>query len=106
MKAILVLDERLARFVSCKTEEFVKSRAGKIFLNLMLIGPFTFLPTVWQAWTASDIEVLRTPTWPMMIVINMSTYVALSHNGDWRTRTVMILWIIVLSLVWIATIVR
>jgi len=106
MRAILVLDERLARFVSCKTTEFIKSRLGKIFLNIMLVGPFTFLPTVWQAWTAPDIEVLRTLTWPMMVIINMSTYVALSHNGDWRTRTVIILWILVLILVWLATVVR
>jgi len=106
MKTFLRLEGELAGFVSSMTKEFINGWTGKLFLNFMLIGPFTFLPTVLEAWTAPNIDVFRTPTWPIMMVINTSVYVSLTHNGDWRTRIVMILWIIVMAMVWFATLFR
>ncbi len=72
----------------------------------VLIGPFTFLPTVYQAWTADNIDALRTITWPLMIIINTSALLGVVHNGDWRMRLVMTLWIIMMAAVWLAAVVR
>lgn len=88
------------------TTAFVKTKAGQIFLSLSLVGPVTFLPTVWEAWTAPNIDAFRTLTWPMMIVVNTSVFVSVCHNGDWRVRLSMILWIILMALVWAATVFR
>jgi hypothetical protein len=66
------------------TEEFIKTKAGQLFLSLSLIGPVSFLPTVWGAWTAPNIDALRTLTWPMMLVVNTSVFISICHKGDWR----------------------
>ena len=53
------------------TTQFIKTYIGKIFLAIVLVGPITFLPTMYQAWTAPDIDALRTSTWPLMILVNI-----------------------------------
>jgi len=101
-RAIDNISEKMAK----KTKPFVESRIGRIFLLLTLAGPMTFAPTIWQAWTAPNIDALRTLTWPLMLLVNTSASLSVIHNGDWRIRLVMILWTIMLTSIWIATIVR
>ena len=103
---VLELDSKLSGFISKKTKNFIQTKIGKCFLLVIFVGPITFIPTLWEAYVAPNIDALRTPTWPLMILVNISVYVSLSHNGDWRTRTVMLLWIIIMALIWLATIIR
>ncbi len=98
--------DRISDVLAEKTACFAKSFLGKIFLNIVLLGPLTFLPTLWQAWTAEDINALRTSTWPLMIVVNIATLFSLIHNGDWRMRLVVVVWILIVSGVYIATLIR
>ncbi len=98
--------DSIAEKIAEETRPFVESRIGEIFLSLVLVGPITFLPTIYIAWTAPNIDSLRTLTWPLMIVVNMSATLGLVHNGDWRMRLVMFIWIIVFAIVFVATIVR
>lgn len=89
-----------------KTKYFVKTKFGKLFLATVLLGPLTFLPTIYAAWTEPNIDSLRTLTWPLMIIINVSATLALVHRGDWRMRLVMFVWVLAMTAVWIATLVR
>ena len=94
--------ERVAK----ATLPFVQTRLGKAFLSLTLVGPLTFLPTIQAAWFDSNIDSLRTLTWPLMVIVNASVYVSVSHKGDWQVRLVMIIWIVMMAAVWLATLVR
>jgi len=95
-----------SEWIALKTTSFVQMRLGKLFLAVILIGPITFIPTMYQAWTAPDIDALRTATWPLMIVVNISAYLGVAHKGDWRLRLTMIIWVLVMIVVWSATLVR
>ena len=88
------------------TKPFVETRIGKIFLSVILLGPLTFLPTIYEAWTAPNIDALRTFTWPFMIVVNVAVLLSVVHNGDWRMRLVMFVWVLTMAAVWVATLVR
>ncbi len=88
------------------TTQFIKTYIGKIFLAIVLVGPITFLPTIYQAWTAPDIDALRTSTWPLMILVNISAFVGVAHQGDWRLRLTMIIWTVVMIIIWLATLIR
>lgn len=92
--------------VARATKGFVESRLGKLFLAVILVGPFTFLPTVWEAWTAPNIDVLRTPTWPCMTIINFAAWISLAHNGDWRMRLVGFMWVLMMVAVTLAIYIR
>lgn len=89
-----------------KTDSFVNTKLGKIFLSAVLIGPLTFLPTVYAAWTSPNIDILRTLTWPLLTIINISALLGVIHNGDWRMRFVMFIWTLMMATIFIATIVR
>ena len=92
--------------IAKKTALFVQDKLGKSFLSIALIGPLTFLPIVYQVWTAENIDSFRTITWPLMVLVNCSATLAVIHHGDWRMRLVMAVWIVVMFLVWLATLVR
>lgn len=94
--------ERIAR----STAGFVNTKAGRMFLGLLLVGPLTFIPTVWEAWTADNIDAFRTLTWPLMTMVNISFFISVCHNGDWRLRVVSVIWIFMMFSVWLATFVR
>ena len=96
------VSERIAK----KTVGFVQTRIGKIFLGGVLLGPLTFLPTVYAAWFDPNIDSLRTLTWPLMILVNMSASLGVVHNGDWRMRLVMVIWVLMMAAVFVATLVR
>jgi hypothetical protein len=98
--------DSLSSSIAKKTRPFVETLPGKIFLSFVLLGPLTFIPTIHQAWTAENIDALRTWTWPLMILINLSALLGLIHNGDWRMRFVMVIWIVTMAAVWLATLVR
>src|SRR4051812_13728257 len=72
--------------VAGHTRSFIESWLGKMFLFLYLAGPVAFLPQVWKAWTAPNIDALRTPTWPLFLLINVAGFIMLCHNGNWRMR--------------------
>lgn len=96
------LSEKAAR----ATTGLIKTRVGRWIQSLVLIGPITFIPTIWTAWTEPNIDALRTITWPLMFLINSATLLALVHNGDWRTRLAMAIWVLAMAAVWVATLVR
>lgn len=100
-----VVDSVSAR-VARSTLPFVQTTTGRIFLALVLVGPLTFLPTVYVAWTAPNIDSLRTLTWPLMVVVNISATLGVVHNGDWRMRLVMFIWVLMMAAVYVATLVR
>ena len=106
MEFIQKIDDYLVRVLKAATHTFIHTRRGKAFLWLALVGPLTFIPTVWQAWTAENIDALRTFTWPMLAVVNCSVLVGLCYNGDWRLRFSLVAWIILTLLVWLAAIIR
>lgn len=95
-----------SEWVAKITRPFVQTRIGKVFLALVLVGPLTFLPTVYAAWTAPNIDSLRTLTWPLMTVVNVSATLGVVHNGDWRMRLVMVIWVVMMAAVYVATLVR
>ncbi|MFH1978935.1 MAG: hypothetical protein ABII97_00925 [Patescibacteria group bacterium] len=101
-KMIDTISDKVAK----KTRSFVDTKIGKIFLSLTLIGPITFFPTVYIAWTAPNIDVLRTLTWPLMVVVNTSALLGVIHNGDWRVRLTLVGWVILMFLTFLATLVR
>ena len=101
----IIVDSASAQ-IAKKTAGFVQTRFGKAFLAFVLVGPLTFLPTVWEAWTAPNIDSLRTLTWPLMIIVNISATLGLVHNGDWRMRLVMVIWVLMMALIFAATLIR
>lgn len=105
-KAIPQRIDDVSAVMATWTKPFVETILGKFFLSLVLLGPLTFIPTIHQAWTAENIDALRTWTWPLMTFINLSALLGLVHNGDWRMRFVMVMWVIVMAAVWLATLVR
>lgn len=88
------------------TRPFIESKIGKQFQNVVLLGPLTFIPTILTAWTDPNIDSLRTATWPLMVAVNASAFLLVVHEGNWRMRLVSVVWIIVVALVWLATIFR
>ncbi len=98
--------DRIADWIATHTATFVQTLPGKLFLGISLIGPITFLPTLWEVWTGPNIDAFRTATWPLMVVVNVSVFLSLCHKGDWQVRLSMIVWIIFMLLTWIATLVR
>lgn len=79
---------------------------GFLATGILLIGPITFLPTVWAVWTASNIDAFRTPTWPLLTLVNVVACMMLSQNGNWQMRLMQVVWVFAMASVWIATIVR
>ena len=72
----------------------------------MVIGPFTLVPTVWEAWTASNIDALRTATWPTMIIVDLAFLINVCRNGDWKIQLTVLLWIIMAAIIWSAALIR
>mgnify|MGYP001569517682 CR=1 FL=1 len=106
MKFIPRIIDTTSAVIAKKTKPFVQSWLGKMFLSVVIVGPLTFLPTIYAAWTEPNIDSLRTITWPLMIVVNMSAMLGVIHNGDWRMRLAMFVWILAIATVYIATLVR
>lgn len=100
------LVDSLSEHVAGLTKGLVQTRFGRLLQLLVLAGPIIFVPTIWAAWTEPNIDALRTITWPAMFFINAATLLGLVHNGDWRTRLAMFVWIIEMAAVWAATLVR
>lgn len=106
MQSIPILVNTVSAKVKEQTQGFVESTTGRIFLMLIFIGPLTFVPTLWEVWTAPNIDAFRTLTWPALIVVNIASLLALVHNGDWRMRLIVFIWTIIFALVFLATLVR
>lgn len=106
LKAIPGKVDAINAVVAKATLPFVQTKIGKAFLGFVLVGPATFIPTVYMAWTAENIDPLRTLTWPLMIVVNISASLAVVHNGDWRMRLIMVIWVLMMTAVFAATIFR
>lgn len=106
MRTIQHAINSVCEHVAIKTSPFVQSRIGKSFLSIVLVGPLTFIPTVYTVWTAPNIDAFRTLTWPLMIIVNISASLSIIHNGDWQMRLVQIIWIFMVASVFLATIIR
>jgi hypothetical protein len=98
--------DTLSEWVAAKTAAFTKTKVGNVFLAMMVLGPLTLIPTVWEAWTAENIEALRTATWPAMAVIDFSFYLNVCHAGDRMVRATVLLYLIMAILIYVATLVR
>lgn len=88
------------------TKPLIETKLGQMFLLLTLFGPLTFIPQIKQAWTAPNIDALRTWTWPAMTITNSSSLLGLVHNGDWRLRLVMFVWFLCGLAIWSAVLIR
>lgn len=97
---------KFSEYIARETEELTKSTFGKMLNISVLFGPLTFLPTLHNAWFAPNIDAFRTPTWGLMLIINIATWLSVSKNGEWHLRLVMIIWIIIMFLFLLATIMR
>lgn len=106
MKRIPHHVDLLSKKIAVATKPFIESKAGKIFQSFVLLGPATFIPTIYTAWTSPNIDSLKTLTWPLMIIVNISALFSLIHNGNWRMRLASFAWIIVVTIVYIATLIR
>ena len=99
--------DRIATIVAAATRPIINSKVGQTLLTLLIfIGPLTFLPTLWQAWTNPNIDVFRTLTWPAMAAIDLAMFVSLCHKGENNMRVVMLVWTLMMAGVWLATLVR
>jgi hypothetical protein len=95
-----------SEYVAQLTKGFTGTRFGQIFLLAVLLGPLTFIPTVYEAWTSPNIDALRTWTWPLMTVVVTAEFISVVHEGDWRMRLSLFFWIVMMVSVWVATLVR
>ncbi|MBY0473396.1 hypothetical protein K2Q00_03940 [Patescibacteria group bacterium] len=94
-------------WVARKTGSYLETKTGKLILSsLIFLGPIMFLPTIYLAWTAENIEVLRTPTWLTNTVVNFAFWLSLARKGDWQTRLSMIIWVILMAAITLATWIR
>lgn len=100
------LVDAVSERIRIHTEKFVETRLGKMFLSVTLLGPLMFFPTVWEAWTAPNIDVLRTPTWPMLTLVNTAALILLSHKGDWIMRLVTMAFVCLMGAMTLAIILR
>ncbi len=98
----------LSDFVATKTKCLVSTNSGIYCLrSIVLLGPIFFLPTLWMAWTADNIDLLRTPTWPLMLFVHIAFFILLScYVSDWCARLCTIMWFLITLMIVIATIVR
>jgi hypothetical protein len=99
--------DQFAKFVARLTEPLTQSRVGQLLISLIIfIGPISFLPTVWEAWTNPNISGFRTLTWPVMVIVNVVVFISLCHNGENKLRWNMVVWVALMGAVWLATLVR
>ena len=97
----------LSDFVVSKTGFAVIGRHQYVLRIIILMGPIFFLPTLYEVWTAENIEVFRTATWPLMLIVHIAFFVSISHHrSDWCARLCTIIWFLITLLIVIATIVR
>lgn len=98
---------QLSAFVVEKTSWLKEGKGLYILRIIMSAGPFFFLPTVYEAWFAVDIEAFRTFTWPLMLVVHSAAFFLFCHRGsDWCAVLCTILWFLMTSAIVLAIIVR
>ena len=102
----IVLNE-LSTTVTKKTSWLKEGKGLYILRLIMSAGPFFFLPTVYEAWNADDIEAFRTSTWPLMLIVHFAAFLLFCHRGsDWCAVLCTIMWFIMTSAIVLATIFR
>ncbi len=97
---------RFSEHLAKETDGLTSSVFGRALNATVLFGPLTFLPTLYNVWFAPNIDAFRTPTWGLMLIINIATWLSVAKNGEWQLRLVMIIWVIIMFLFLLATIVR
>lgn len=105
---VVALEIKLSKVVVRLTEKFLASWQAENLLSIIcLSGPIIFLPNVWAAWTANDISSMSNPTWAIMIVVHLSVYVRLAHDGASScTRISILIWMLEMVLITLAILVR
>ena len=67
-KVVPLAVNSISRFVVARTSVFVSKKRGLVILrSLILLGPIFYLPTLWEVWTATNIDAFRTVTWPFLL---------------------------------------
>lgn len=97
--------EILSRLTAKATLCLYSREWGKVlFRVLILSGPVFYLPTLWEVWTAENIDAFRTVTWPFLLLGQASSFIILSHDqeSDWGLRLCVVAWIIITLLVILA----
>jgi len=78
----------------------------KIEYLLIFLAPAMFLPTIWEAYSAPNIEALKTVTWPAAVITNVFAFISLSHKGSNVLRWQMLAWILEMAAMCIAIVIR
>jgi hypothetical protein len=89
-----------------ETEWIRNSILGKILNWSILLGPFTFLPTLVSALILPNIEALQTSTWGLMTVVNIGGALSLAKNGEWIMRLVGLMWVVQMAIITLVVFVR
>jgi hypothetical protein len=97
MRALEKWTNTLYERIAAVTQSFRSSLLGQLFMGVTILGPLTFLPTLWQVHMAADVEALKTVTWPLMCLLNISGALSMAEKGDWRMRFVVLIWIAMLG---------
>lgn len=108
-KVVPLAVNSISRFVVARTSVFVSKKRGLVILrSLILLGPIFYLPTLWEVWTATNIDAFRTVTWPFLLSGQVSSFVLLSHEpeSDWGVKLCILAWIIMTILVMMAVFCR
>lgn len=108
LSKIPVFINNISNNVANKTSNIVSTKYGNHYLRIIvMLGPAFFVPTIWEVWTANNIETFKTLTWPLMLLVHVASFVILSHNkSDWCVRLCTILWFLMTVTIVLAIIFR
>ncbi len=97
----------IAEYVAQATTKMVHHRFyAKIEYFIIFLSPAMFLPTIWEAYTAPNIDALKTVTWPAAVTTNLFAFIALAHKGSNVLRWQMLVWIVEMVAMCIAIVIR
>lgn len=74
--------------------------------TMVLFAPFTLAPTVHEAWTADNIDALRTLTWPLLTIVQVATLIPVCHKGTWDIQLSTFIGVLLLAAIWLAVLIR
>ena len=92
--------------VGHSTKSFMSGTGGKIVNIIIILSPLTFLPTLYAAFTADNIDAMRNLTWPLFILTNLCACMSLAQQGNWVMRLVQSSWVLIFIIMTAVIVVR